>query len=136
MPHRQILVIDDLPDVAESFALLAECCSTNDSLVSAAVAYSGEQGAELFRHLHPDLTFLDLGMPGMDGYECASRIRSLPGGAEAFLIALTGWTPAMISKIIQSPIFDIVLQKPCAGKTLEAIFRDADRREDRGRLTS
>ena len=83
---RRVLVIDDNPDGAESFALLLETLGA-----TVQVANDGAHGLEAFIDLKPELVFLDLGMPGMDGFETARRIRELPEGKNAMLIALTGW---------------------------------------------
>ena len=54
-------------------------------------AADGVQALEAATRVRPDLVLLDIGMPGMDGYEVARRIRSQPWGREATLVALTGW---------------------------------------------
>lgn len=55
------------------------------------VSLSGQSALGVLDEFHPAAIFLDLGMPGMNGYETASRIRARPGGPAAKLIALTGW---------------------------------------------
>jgi len=55
------------------------------------VAYSGVAALEMAMAYRPDVVFLDIGMPGMDGYEVARRIRALPAGGSTLLVAVTGW---------------------------------------------
>lgn len=55
------------------------------------VAYSGAEALQLLETFRPSFGILDLGMPGMDGYELARRMRASPEHAGMFLVALTGW---------------------------------------------
>ncbi|BCT93250.1 hypothetical protein LYSHEL_22730 [Lysobacter helvus] len=68
--------------------------------------------------------FLDLGMPGMDGYELARRLRDAPGGAARVLIALTGWSQAEDQLRTRDAGFDHHLSKPA---DLDALDRLLDR---------
>lgn len=83
--HR-ILVVDDNRDAADSLGMLL-------SLFGAEVhiAHDGAAGLGVLQAEQPTVVLLDIGMPGMDGYEFARRARRLPAGAAATLIALTGW---------------------------------------------
>jgi signal transduction histidine kinase len=83
---RRILVADDNSDALESLAQLLEL--GGHEIHKAA---DGVQALEAATRVRPDLVLLDIGMPGMDGYEVARRIRSQPWGREATLVALTGW---------------------------------------------
>ena len=60
----------------------------------------------------PDLVFLDIGMPDLDGYETARRLRMLPGGAEMRLVALTGWGQEKDRQRIREAGFNDHLVKP------------------------
>ncbi|MEO6027626.1 MAG: ATP-binding protein [Candidatus Binatia bacterium] len=83
--HR-ILVIDDNHDAAESLSLLLE--SSGNELRTAFDGLEGLLAAETFK---PDAILLDIGLPKMNGYEVARRIRKEPWGKDILLIALTGW---------------------------------------------
>jgi CheY-like chemotaxis protein len=83
---RRILVVDDNQDAGE---LLAEGFRYAGHDVR--IAHTAESALELIASQAPDLAILDIGLPDMDGYELASRIRSLPVGANMRLIALTGY---------------------------------------------
>ena len=53
--------------------------------------YDSYDGLSVFTSVDPDVVLLDLGMPGMDGYELCRRIRATPAGREALILAVTGW---------------------------------------------
>ena len=121
---RRVLVIDDNPDVAESFALLLKVLGA-----TVEIANDGARGLEAFLDLKPDLVFLDLGMPGMDGYETARRIRGLPGSKNARLIALTGWGGDGIRKRVLECGFDRHLIKPVEIEELEKVLEGSEDRD-------
>jgi signal transduction histidine kinase/CheY-like chemotaxis protein len=86
-PHRRVLVVDDNRDAAETLGLLLERLGA-----VVAVAHSGRVALERLVEFRPSAVLLDIGMPDMDGYEVARRIRALPPPlAGVRLIALTGW---------------------------------------------
>ncbi len=84
-PHR-VLVVDDNVDAADSLAVLLRLAGQD-----VRVAYEGAQALALAQEFCPQAVFLDIGMPGMDGYEVCRRLRQQPGSAAALLVALTGW---------------------------------------------
>ncbi|MES2323434.1 MAG: response regulator [Pseudomonadota bacterium] len=89
-PHQdqrpKVLVVDDNRDAADSLQALFEMENC-----SVATAYDGYQALDAFDKLMPDVVIMDLGMPSMDGYEAARRIRRKPGAKDVLLIAVTGW---------------------------------------------
>ncbi len=114
---RRILVVDDDPDVADSLLLFVETFG-----VAVRAAYGGEDALKTFSEFRPELVFLDLGMPGMDGYDTAARLRLLPGGDDVRLVALTGWDGALISNRIRSAGFDCHLTKPAGVEALQKLL--------------
>ncbi len=114
---RRVLVIDDNVDAADSLALLLELLGA-----TVQVANDGARGLIALTDLKPDLVFLDLGMPGMDGFETARRIRELPGGKIATLIALTGWGGDEIHKRTKESGIDRHLIKPVEIEELEKLL--------------
>ncbi len=114
---RRILVIDDDHDVADSLVMLLETFG-----VEVRVAYDGEAGLEALRRFEPELVFLDLGMPKMDGYETARRLRELPEGRAVMLVALTGWGRDQISDRARDAGFDHQLTKPAAFEDLQKLL--------------
>ena len=86
LPSRRILIVDDSRDGGESLAMLLRVLGGE-----VALAHSGRQALECVQTFAPDVVLLDIGMPGMDGYEVARRIRANPANRHIQLIALTGW---------------------------------------------
>ncbi|KAF0210212.1 MAG: PAS/PAC sensor hybrid histidine [Methylocystaceae bacterium] len=95
---RRVLVIDDDRDVADSMAMLLDVLGCD-----VRTAYSGAVGISLVSAFQPKIVFLDLGMPEMNGYEAARRIRSAPAGQQAQLIALSGWREAGFDRHLVKP---------------------------------
>jgi signal transduction histidine kinase len=86
LPQRRILIVDDSRDGGESLAMLLRVLGAE-----VALAHSGRHALECVTAFKPDVVLLDIGMPGMDGYEVARRIRANPANRTMQLIALTGW---------------------------------------------
>lgn len=83
---RRLLVVDDNKDAAESMSMLLEMWGHE-----VAFAYDGPSALETAQQWRPEAVFLDIGLPGMDGYEVAERLRELPQARDAVLIAITGY---------------------------------------------
>jgi two-component system CheB/CheR fusion protein len=83
---RRLLVVDDNKDAAESMSMLLEMWGHE-----VAFAYDGPSALETAEQWQPQAVFLDIGLPGMDGYEVAARLRELPQAKDAVLIAITGY---------------------------------------------
>ncbi|HEX7011789.1 MAG TPA: response regulator [Steroidobacteraceae bacterium] len=81
----EVLIVDDNEDAANSLGMLLELED-----VGAAIAADAEAALRLLERLRPTLLLIDIGLPGMNGYELAKHVRKLPGVREATLIALTG----------------------------------------------
>jgi PAS domain S-box-containing protein len=104
----RILVVDDNEDSANSLAkLLRRVLGQNVE-----VAYDGASALERARIFHPDLVFLDIGLPGMDGYEVARRLRESPENRTPVLVALTGWGQEEDRRRSREAGFDRHLVKP------------------------
>jgi CheY-like chemotaxis protein len=85
-PARRILVVDDNHDASDSLGTLLEALGATPC-----VAHSGSEALDALDLFKPDAMLLDIGMPGMDGYEVARQIRSNPRHRHLFIVALTGW---------------------------------------------
>jgi two-component system, OmpR family, response regulator len=85
-PKRRLLVVDDNKDAAESMSMLLEMWGHD-----VAYACDGPSALETAEQWQPQAVFLDIGLPGMDGYEVAERLRELPNAKDAVLIAITGY---------------------------------------------
>jgi len=82
----RVLLVDDNADSADGLALLLDL---HDHDVR--VAYDGESALEAARSFRPDVALLDIGMPSMNGYELARRLRAAPETKKTLLVAMTGW---------------------------------------------
>jgi two-component system, sensor histidine kinase len=82
----RVLVVDDNQDATETLQTLLESLGA-----TVAAAGDGREALSQFERFEPNVVLLDIGMPGMDGYEVARRIRALPSGESTPLIAVTGW---------------------------------------------
>jgi CheY-like chemotaxis protein len=73
-----------------------------------------------------DVAFIDIGMPGMNGYEVARAIRNSKAGSDMLLVALTGWGQAEDRRKALEAGFDAHLTKPARVEDIEAVLRQAD----------
>ena len=105
--RRRILVVDDNADAAESLAALLAISGHETRL-----AHDGLQAVEEAKAFRPDVVFLDIGMPELDGHETARRIRQEPWGKDMVLVALTGWGQTEDRRRSQEAGFNHHLVKP------------------------
>jgi PAS domain S-box-containing protein len=103
---RRVMVVDDNRDSADMMAMLLELCGHE-----VAVAHDGEKAVSLVEQFSPDVVFLDIGLPSLNGYEVATRIRSLQI-PQPVLIALTGWGQADDRRRSAAAGFDHHVVKP------------------------
>ncbi len=80
----------------------------------------------------PDLILLDLGMPEMDGYETAQRIRALPEGRRVKLVALTGWGREQVFQRARDAGFDLQITKPASLEALKEAIEGVECLAQRG----
>ncbi|MFY0563215.1 CHASE domain-containing protein [Archangium lansingense] len=104
---RRVLVVDDNVDAAE---LLGDVLEMDGHQVT--VVHDGLAALERMSAIDPEVIFLDIGLPGMDGYEVARRIRARPGGAAPKLVAVTGYGQATDRQRSREAGFDAHLVKP------------------------
>jgi CheY-like chemotaxis protein len=86
---KRVLVVDDNREAADSLVTLLVTLQTE-----ALAVYNGREALDALSGFGPRLAFIDIGMPGMDGWETARRIRQTPQGADVALVALSGWRRA------------------------------------------
>lgn len=103
----KILVVDDRADTAKTLSLLLQLDGHD-----ARPAFNGAEGLEAAEDFAPDVVFLDLGLPVMDGYEVAERIRQMAALDHTMLIALTGYSPSERGDRHRQSNFDHYLLKP------------------------
>ena len=104
---RRIVVVDDNRDAANSLGMLLKMMGAEIQ-----TATDGPAALDAIQSFHPDVVLLDIGMPGMDGYEVARRARLLPEGRNFKLIALTGWGQEEDRRRTREAGFDHHLVKP------------------------
>jgi signal transduction histidine kinase/CheY-like chemotaxis protein len=104
---RRVMVVDDNVDAADSLALLLGLEGHQTQC-----AYSAAAALERVSTFAPEVVLLDIGLPDMDGYEVARRIRALPGGAAMTLVALTGYGQAEDRERALASGFQAHLVKP------------------------
>jgi CheY-like chemotaxis protein len=121
---RRILVVDDNADSAESLAMLLKI-SGNETQV----AHDGLEAVEAAERFRPDVVLLDIGLPQLNGYDAARRIREQPWGKTMALIALTGWGQEEDRRRSKDAGFDAHLVKPVDyGALMEVLALPSERR--------
>ena len=116
----RLLVADDNCDAATSCAALLEASGHEVS-----IAHGGREALDLACRLEPDALLLDIGMPELNGYELAQRIRSTAWGRRAMLIAVTGWGQEEDKRRALAAGFDRHLTKPIDPDGLESVLKQA-----------
>ncbi|WP_457337957.1 response regulator, partial [Rhizobacter sp. P5_C2] len=115
---RRVLVVDDNQDAATTMATLLEALGHLP-----VVAHDGPSALQLLEQQSVDIAVLDIGLPVMDGYELAQRIRAKAGGRALKLIALTGYGQAEDRLKSAAHGFDEHLVKPVDMETLLQLLR-------------
>ncbi len=111
---QKILVVDDNVDAADTLALLLQLEGHEAEAV-----YESTQAVEKARTFKPEVVLLDIGLPGMNGYQLAERLRSLPELNSTRLIALTGYGKSEDYERTKAAGFDDHLVKPVDAATLK-----------------
>ena len=113
----RLLVVDDNQDAASTLAMLLKLQGHEVQ-----IAHSGLAAVEMAKRTAPDVVFMDIGMPGMDGYEVARRIRQEPDLERIVLAALTGWGQQEDRRRTAEAGFDHHLVKPLELSALDAVL--------------
>jgi CheY-like chemotaxis protein len=111
----RVLVVDDNADAADSLCTLLRLWGYD-----AHVAYDGTTGLEAASALLPDCLFLDIGLPGVDGYDLAQRLRAHPALSRAKLVALSAYSDRERSRAAG---FDHHLVKPADPREVEGLLK-------------
>ena len=119
--HR-VLLVDDNADSSEPLSLLLQA-KGHETRVST----DGEEAIHVADDFRPTCVVLDLGLPRMDGYEVARRLRERPYGEELVLVALTGWAGRDVRTKAADAGFDYHLVKPVNWEELERIVETGAR---------
>lgn len=113
----KVLVIDDNKDVADTCSMLIELSGHQVK-----VAYSGSEGMGIAEWFRPQVILTDIGLPDIDGYEFAQKIRGTSWGRTAVLVAITGWGAQESKQQSAVAGFNHHLTKPIDPKTIEALL--------------
>ena len=117
---RRVLVVDDNIDAAESLSLLLQADGHQTEL-----AHDGLTAVAATRRFAPDIVLLDIGLPGLNGYEAAMRMRlHTAEGARPMLVALTGWGQQEDRERAAEAGFDLHMTKPVDPAVIMALARN------------
>jgi len=114
---QRILVVDDNVDAAETMMMLLASAGHTVRAV-----FGAQEALDLAPVFRPDVVFLDIGLPGMNGYDVARRLRSDPATASAKLIALTGWGAQADIEKSREAGFHAHLTKPINPDAIDALL--------------
>ena len=112
-----ILVVDDNPFAVDSLARILKIIG-----YEVTPAYSGQSALEQVAAIRPDLALIDIGMPDLDGYEVARRIRQQGGGPSIILVALTAWARREDQRRANECGFDRHVAKPISLELLQDVL--------------
>jgi two-component system CheB/CheR fusion protein len=116
----RILVVDDNEDSAESLAMLFQLMGHD-----VRTAPDGPEALAAAAEHRPDLIFLDIGMPGMNGFEVAARLRQRPETRKVLLVAMTGWGQEEDRRRSREAGFDQHFVKPLDPRALDELLARA-----------
>ena len=122
MTKRRILVVEDNADFQELLAMSASAWGHEVETAS-----DGREGLERILRGDLELALVDIGLPVLDGYEIAQRVRSDPRGKEIALVALTGYGSKDQRDLALESGFDCVLVKPVDPAVLQQVLACEDR---------
>jgi two-component system CheB/CheR fusion protein len=118
----RVLVVDDNRDQAASLAKVLALTGHDVQL-----AYDGEQALEVAARFLPEIALVDIGLPKLNGYEVAARLRKDPRHQGLVLVAQTGWGQEQDRQRSKAAGFDHHVVKPVGAEDLQAIFAAAPR---------
>jgi PAS domain S-box-containing protein len=114
---KRVLIADDNLDAAESLQLWLQLAGHDVQ-----IAGNGMEALRVAAEFKPDVALLDLGMPGLSGFDVARRIRDSAWGSDMVLVALTGWGQDEDRKQSAEAGFDHHLTKPIAPEAIESLI--------------
>ena len=122
-PGRRVLIVDDNADSAETMAMLLQIWGHDVQ-----VAKDGPTALAVAAERRPEVVLLDIGLPGMTGYEVAQRLRALPEMADSVLVAVTGYGQEDDRRSTRAAGFALHLVKPVRPDVLRKVFADLGNR--------
>lgn len=119
LPSHRILIVEDNPAAAKLLALGLRKVGNHE----VQVAHDGYAAIETAQKFRPELVLLDIGLPGIDGYEVARRLRKMPESDKLLIVAVTGYGQTEDCRRSKEAGFDEHLLKPVAFESLKELFR-------------
>ena len=116
-PRFRILVVDDNPDSALSMAMMLSMMGHETR-----TAHDGEAAVATAEAFRPQVVLLDIGLPKLNGYEVAQRIRREEWGASMFLVAITGWGQDEDRRRSEDVGMNLHLVKPVEPSALDRVL--------------
>lgn len=113
----RVLIVDDNPEAVEALAVMLQMMGYQTRS-----AYDGKEAVREAENFHPEVILMDLGMPVMNGYEAARRIRERSGGRSIRMIAVSGWGTDEVRKRAADAGFDHHLIKPADPGVLRGLI--------------
>jgi two-component system, sensor histidine kinase len=110
-----VVIADDNRDAADTLGMVLEAQG-----FSVSIAYHGREALDLVKRMQPEVAILDIGMPGVSGYDVARALRD--AGSGTLLVAVTGWGSAKDVQRASSAGFDHHFTKPADPKALIALI--------------
>jgi CheY-like chemotaxis protein len=118
-PRRRVRVVDDNEDAARLLSMAVEAMGSE-----VYTAFDGVEAIEIAARVEPDVVVMDIGMPRLDGYETARRMRDAPWRGRALLVALTGWGQEEDKQRAADAGVDRHLVKPLDVRSLRSLLED------------
>jgi CheY-like chemotaxis protein/two-component sensor histidine kinase len=122
---RRVLIVDDNRDAAETLAMMLEILGHRTHQ-----AHDGHDALNAAVEFKPEIVFMDIGLPGLNGHQVVTRMRSELGMVETYIVALSGYGTEEDRRKSGAAGFDNHLVKPLDPATLPQILQEAHRRED------
>jgi PAS domain S-box-containing protein len=120
---RRILIVDDNVDAAFMLSLLLK-----NKGHDVHATYGAAEALDLARTFRPEVIFLDIGMPNLDGYEACRRLRQMDAVKHAYIVALTGWGQDENRRMAREAGFDAHLVKPASAERIDEMLAQAPER--------
>jgi len=115
--RARVLVVDDNVDAAQTLSLLLRSLGHD-----ARAVHDGRSALEVIAEFRPEVVFLDIGMPGMDGYEVAAELRRRPALRRLLIVAVTGWGQERDKARSRQAGFDLHLVKPITAEDITRVL--------------
>ena len=123
VPSCRVLIVDDNRDSADTLAMVLQCFGHATQCI-----YNSNEVMEAADAFGPDIVFLDIGMPGLTGYDVARLLRARPHAEPLTLVALTGWGQSEDKRRTAEAGFDHHLVKPAEPDAILRICREVAQR--------